>query len=52
MALCDAIEAALYPTWNLSFVIKKGKPRVGAFEASLLWLVWPLPCTECRGCVV
>jgi hypothetical protein len=45
MALCDAIETALYPTWNLSFVIKKGKPRSGAFEVSLLWLVGSVECS-------
>lgn len=45
MSLCDAIEAALYPTWNLAFVIKKAKPRVGAFEVSLIWLVGSVECT-------
>ncbi|EKX40470.1 hypothetical protein GUITHDRAFT_142776 [Guillardia theta CCMP2712] len=49
MTICDAIEALLYPHWNLCFIIKDGKPRVGAMEVveyqggfyliRLLWLV-------------
>ena len=42
MRVCDVLEVALFPNWNICFVIKKGKPRQGSFEVELLWVVGSL----------